>query len=114
MVECGAESLVLAVEVGGDGGEGVEPAVEGGDLLVGVSERCPESGDDVVAWNVAGGWGRGLLNAGGEPAPEPPWLVLGTMRPLAPCSPAWARPRAPTAGSRGGPHVGAGPGGAPG
>ena len=29
MVECGAEGLVLAVEVGGHGGEGVEPALQG-------------------------------------------------------------------------------------
>jgi hypothetical protein len=57
-----AQGLVLAV--GGHGGEGVEPAVEGGDLLVGVAERCAESGNDVVAGNVAGGWGGGLPGAG--------------------------------------------------
>lgn len=64
MAEFGTECLVLAVEVGRHGGEGVEPAVQGGDLLAGVAERCAEAGDDVVAGDVADGWGVGLLNTG--------------------------------------------------
>src|ERR1700681_87784 len=64
VVKCGAQGLVLAVEVGGHGGEGVEPAVEGGDLLAGVAERRAERGDGVVSGDARGVPGGGLLNAG--------------------------------------------------